>query len=220
MQTVRVALAQIAPRLGDLESNLEIHLSAVHQALREKAHVVVFPELSLSGYLLRDQVPDVALNADSKLYRRLLRASREIDLVVGFVEEAEGHRFHNAAAYLSRGRTVHIHRKVYLPTYGMFDEGRDFAPGDLVRGFKSPFGSAGLLVCDDAWHPTCAWLLVQDGAELLFVLSSGPSRGARPGRGITSLLVWHDLLRATEIDRKSTRLNSSHLKLSRMPSSA
>jgi predicted amidohydrolase len=197
MQTVRVALAQIAPKLGDLESNLDLHLDVIRRAGREKARVVVFPELSLTGYLLRDQVPEVALTPSSKIYRALLRASREIDVVFGFAEEAPGYKFHNAAAYLSKGRTVHVHRKVYLPTYGMFDEGRDFAPGDLVRSFDTPHGPAGLLVCEDAWHPTCAWLLVQDGAEILFVLSSGPTRGAKPGRGITSLPVWHDLLRTT-----------------------
>jgi predicted amidohydrolase len=197
MQTVRVALAQIAPKLGDLESNLDLHLEVIRRARRDKARVVVFPELSLTGYLLRDQVPEVALTLASRGYRRLLQASRDVDVVFGFVEESPGHKFHNAAAYLSKGRTVHVHRKLYLPTYGMFDEGRDFAPGDLVRAFDAHHGRSGLLVCEDAWHPTCAWLLVQDGASVLFVLSSGPTRGARPGRGITSLPVWHDLLRTT-----------------------
>jgi len=197
MQTVRVALAQIAPKLGDLPSNVDLHLEVIRRARRENARVVVFPELSLTGYLLRDQVPDVALSPSSKAYRKLLLASRDIDVVFGFAEETAGHKFHNAAAYLSKGKTLQIHRKIYLPTYGMFDEGRDFAPGDLIRAFDTPHGSSGLLVCEDAWHPTCAWLLVQDGASVLFVLSSGPTRGAKPGRGITSLPVWHDLLRAT-----------------------
>ncbi|HZN53875.1 MAG TPA: nitrilase-related carbon-nitrogen hydrolase [Candidatus Polarisedimenticolaceae bacterium] len=197
MQTVRVALAQIAPKLGDLKSNFEIHLDAVALARRKKAHVVVFPELSLTGYVLRDQVPEVALSREAPLFRKLLRASAQIDMVVGFAEETQGHRFHNAAAYLSKGRVLHIHRKIYLPTYGMFDEGRDFAAGDLVRAFETPRGPAGILICEDAWHPTCAWLLVQDGAEILIAPSSGPTRGAKPGRGITSLTVWHDLLRTT-----------------------
>ena len=197
MQTVRVALAQIAPKLGQLAPNLEAHEETIARARKAKAGIVVFPELSLTGYLLRDQVQDVALSLKSPLFRRLVRASRGIDVIVGFVEEAEGHTFHNAAAYLSKGRVVHVHRKVYLPTYGMFDEGRDFAAGELVRAFPTAHGSAGILICEDAWHPTCAWILVQDGAEVLFVLSSGPTRGAKPKRGITSVEVWHDLLRAT-----------------------
>jgi predicted amidohydrolase len=197
MQTVRVALAQIAPKLGDLEANVDLHLEAIRLARREKAGVVVFPELSLTGYVLRDQVQELALTRKSALFRRLLRASSGADLVVGFVEEADGHRFHNATAYLSKGRVVHIHRKVYLPTYGMFDEGRDFAPGELIRAFATRHGRAGMLICEDAWHAASAWILVQDGAQILFTLSSGPTRGAKPGRGVTSLPVWHELLRTT-----------------------
>ena len=197
MQTVRVALAQIAPKLGDIKANLEIHKDAVRLAKRENAGIVVFPELSLTGYLLQDQVPEIAMTLRSPEFRKIQRLAATVDLIVGFVEEAPGHRFYNACAYLARGRVVHVHRKVYLPTYGMFEEGRDFAPGDLMRSFDTRHGRAGMLICEDAWHPTCAWLLVQDGAEILFTLSSGPTRGAKPGRGITSLPVWHDLLRTT-----------------------
>jgi len=197
MQTVRVALAQIAPKLGNLEANLEIHLDAIRLARREKAGVVVFPELSLTGYVLRDQVPEVALNRQAPLLKKLLRAASGIDVVFGFVEDAPGHRFHNAAAYASKGKIVHVHRKVYLPTYGMFEEGRDLAAGDVIRAFDTPRGPAGILICEDAWHPTTAWILVQDGAEILFALSSGPTRGAKPRRGVTSLPVWHELLRTT-----------------------
>src|SRR5262245_28420724 len=197
MQTVRVALAQIAPKLGDLESNLALHIDAIRLARREKARIVVFPELSMTGYVLRDQVQDVALTSKAGLFKKLLAASKDADVIVGFVEESEGHRFHNAAAYLSKGKIVHVHRKVYLPTYGMFEEGRDFAAGDLIRAFDTAQGPAGILICEDAWHAANAWILVQDGAEILFVLSSGPTRGAKPGRGVTSLPVWHDLLRTT-----------------------
>ena len=197
MQTVRVALAQIAPRLGDLESNLELHQEAIALARREKARIVVFPELSLTGYVLRDQVPEIALTPKAPLFSKLARTSKDVDLVVGFVEESPGHRFHNATAYLSKGKLVHVHRKLYLPTYGMFDEGRDFAAGEMIRAFTTPHGPAGILICEDAWHPATAWLLVQDGAEILFTLSSGPTRGAKPGRGVTSLPVWHELLRTT-----------------------
>jgi predicted amidohydrolase len=197
MQSVRVALAQLAPKLGDVQSNLEVHEEAVRLARREKAGIVVFPELSLTGYLLQDQVQDVAITQRSPRFKKLLRLSLAIDLIAGFVEESAGHRFHNATAYLSRGRVVHVHRKVYLPTYGMFEEGRDFAAGELIRAFETKHGRAGMLICEDAWHPSAAWILAQDGAEVLFTLSSGPTRGAKPGRGITSVRVWHDLLRAT-----------------------
>jgi predicted amidohydrolase len=197
MKPVRVALAQIAPRLGDPKANLEKHAAAVKTARAEKAGVVVFPELAMTGYLLRDQVPDVAMSESSRALKSLLSLSRSIDLVTGLVMEGPDHAFFNAAIYASQGRLVHVHRKVYLPTYGMFDEGRDFAAGEVLRAFDAPFGRAGILICEDAWHPTCAWLTVLDGASTLFVPSSGPTRGARPGKGITSVPVWHDLLRGT-----------------------
>jgi predicted amidohydrolase len=197
MRTVRVALAQIAPELGNVDRNLARHRDAVAQAGKERADVVVFPELSLTGYLLRDQVPEVAIGPGDPVFTELERLSRAIDLVVGFVEEAAGHRFHNAAAYFSRGRLLHLHRKLYLPDYGMFQEGRDFARGERLRRFDAPHGPSGLLVCEDLWHQTCSWLLAQEGAEVLFTISNGPTRGAKPGREITSLTVWADLLRVS-----------------------
>ena len=158
---------------------------------------MVFPELSLTGYMLADLVPDVALPLDDPRLSPLLEASRDIDILVGLVEDAPGHRFHNVAVYLSGGRIRHVHRKLYLPTYGLFQEGREFAPGHSIRSFDSPWGPAGLLVCEDLWHMPCAWLLAQQGAEVIFVLSNGPTRGATPGREVTSVAVWRELLQTT-----------------------
>ncbi|MBD3868039.1 MAG: carbon-nitrogen hydrolase [Acidobacteria bacterium] len=197
MQTVRVALAQIAPKLGDLQANIGMHLDLLRRGREEGAGLVVFPELSLTGYLLKDQTPDVARTLDSPELKPLLESSRHIDALVGLVEEGEGHRFYNSAVYLSGGKVVHVHRKIHLPTYGMFDEGRDFAAGDQLRTAGLPFGRIGTLICEDVWHSPNAWLLAQDGAEILFVLGSGPTRGARPETGVTSVPVWHDLLRTT-----------------------
>lgn len=197
MRDVRVAVAQISPKLGQLDANIRIHRDWIARARRKRAQVVVFPELSLTGYLLRDQVPEVAVRIRSAEFREIAALSLQVDLVVGFVEETAGHLYHNTAAYLSKGRVVHLHRKVHLPTYGMFDEGRDFARGDQVRRFDSPFGPAGILVCEDAWHPANAWLLAHQGSEILYVPANGPARGARPKKGVTSVGVWRDLLRVT-----------------------
>jgi predicted amidohydrolase len=197
MQTVRVALAQIAPKLGDLQANIGMHLEQLSRGRREGAGLVVFPELSLTGYLLKDQTPEIARTLDSPDLRPLLDATHEIDALVGMVEEGQGHRYFNSAVYLSRGKVVHTHRKLHLPTYGMFDEGRDFAAGNRLRVVDLPFGRIGVLICEDVWHSPNAWLLAQDGAEVLFVLGSGPTRGARQETGVTSVPVWHDLLRTT-----------------------
>jgi len=179
MSQLTIGLAQITPRLGDVQANLEIHLDYIRRAIQEGVDLLCFPELSLTGYSLRDLVPDVArrVDAEDPILKPLLAASHELDLVVGFVEEDPRHRFHIAAAYLSRGEFVHIHRKVYLPTYGLFDEGRYLGPGDRVRAFDTRFGRLGLLICEDFWHLSPPYLLWLDGADILLLTSASPGRG-------------------------------------------
>lgn len=197
MNSFRLALAQTAPRLGDLQANLAKHQDIAVAAAAAGNRLVVFPELSLTGYVLEDLVPEVAIRPGDPTWTALERASTAIDLLVGFVEEGAGHRVYNSAGYFSQGRLLHVHRKLYLPTYGMFQEKREFAAGERLRAFESPHGPAGVLICEDLWHQTCAWLLAQEGAEVIYGLSNGPTRGAQPGRDVTSLDVWSQLLQVT-----------------------
>jgi predicted amidohydrolase len=178
---INLALAQINTRLGDVQANLEKHLSLAQEARRAGADLLVFPELSLTGYVLQDLASAVAHRPaeDDPVFRPLLEVSRDIDLVVGFVEEDRRHRFFIAAAYLSDGRVVHVHHKVYLPTYGLFDEGRFFAWGDSVRAFDTRFGRMGILICEDFWHASPPYLLWLDGADLLLLTSASPGRGLK-----------------------------------------
>jgi NAD+ synthase (glutamine-hydrolysing) len=180
---LHLALAQISTKLGDVPSNLEKHLAYIERARRLKADLIVFPELSLTGYVLQDLASAVACrpDPDDRNFRPLLKASRGIDIAVGFVEEDVRNRFYISAAYLSRGDVVHVHRKVYLPTYGMFDEGRFFALGDRVQAFDTQFGRAGMLICEDFWHASPPYLLWLDGADLFLFMSSSPGRGLGTG---------------------------------------
>jgi predicted amidohydrolase len=148
-------------------------------ARKQKADLVVFPELSLTGYVLQDLVATVAHRPteDDPIFKPLLEASQNLDLVVGFVDEDSRHRFYIASAYLSGGRVLHVHHKVYLPTYGLFDEGRFFAWGDSVRAFDTRFGRAGLLICEDFWHASPPYLLWLDGADIMLFSSASPGRG-------------------------------------------
>lgn len=188
MTGLRVALAQIETRLGDVPANLERHLEWVEKARREGAELLLFPELSLTGYVLQDLSVPVALrpDEDEPVFRALRRASREIDLVAGFVERDARQRVFIAAAYLSRGEIVHVHRKVYLPTYGLFDEGRFFAWGDDVRAFDTRFGRFGILICEDFWHVSPPYLLWLDGAEVMLLISASPGRGISEGEKLES----------------------------------
>lgn len=174
-----IAMVQMETRLGEVESNLKQHLETIDHAKTQGAELVVFPELSLTGYVLQDLTPLVArrpIDSDPT-FGPLLQASKEIDMIVGFVEAEHRHRFYIAAAYLSGGKVLHVHRKVYLPTYGLFDEGRFFAWGDHVRAFDSPLGRVGMLICEDFWHASPPYLLWLDGAEILFLISASPGRG-------------------------------------------
>ena len=176
---LKVGLAQITPKLGDLEANLERHLQAIEEAAESGVELLVFPELSLTGYRLRDLAFSVAIQPTYKnpIFAKLLDASRDMDLVVGFVEADTRQKFFISAAYLSGGEVVHLHRKVYLPTYGMFDEGRYFAWGDHLRAFNTRFGRVGILICEDFWHVSAAYTLWLDGADMLILTSSSPGRG-------------------------------------------
>jgi len=179
--TLAVLLAQIAPILGNVSRNLEKHLAWMEEAAGD-SELIVFPELSLTGYILWDQVPDVAQQVNeprNKALRTLLQATKNlgIDAIVGFVEEDARHRFFVAAAYMHDGRILHVHRKVYLPTYGLFQEGRDLAHGDKVRAFDTPWGRTGMLICEDFWHASPPYLLWLDGADVLIHHSASPGRG-------------------------------------------
>jgi predicted amidohydrolase len=176
-KTFSVGIAQVNPRLGDLQANLSQCEHAVQRAREKALDLLVFPELSLTGYHLRDVVATVALRLDSPEMAQLKEWSRHVALVVGFVEESSDYRFYNAAAYVANGEVLHIHRKVYLPTYGMFDEQRYFARGDQVRTVDLPWGRASVLICEDLWHPSTAYLAALDRSLLIICPSSSPLRG-------------------------------------------
>ena len=192
---VTAALAQIYPKLADLKHNLDKHLDYIEQALARGADLIVFPELSLTGYQVQDLAPEVALHsqADDPIFAALLQASQNIDIAVGFVHEDSRKRFYIASAYLSAGEILHIHHKLYLPTYAMFDESRYFARGHRVRAFDTRFGRLGMLICEDFWHISPAWLLWLDGADLFIFNSSSPSRGLNQGERLAGTR-WVELV--------------------------
>jgi predicted amidohydrolase len=188
---MKVALVQVSPRLGDVDRNLERHIYFVEKARKKKADLVVFPELSLTGYTLMDLVADVAMDpGDHPVFKKLKALSRGIDLVVGFIEEKERGIFYNSAAYLAQGRIAHIHRKVFLPTYGMFEEARFFAQGHSFRPFDTRFGRAGLMICRDFLSYGASYLLFAGGADLIIVISAAPGRDLREEGGFATSRMW------------------------------
>lgn len=200
---MKVAIAQIAPHLGDVEKNFEVHLNLVERAQKNKADLIIFPELSLTGYTLQDFVPEVALKPDeSPHFQRLKQLSKDISLVVGFVEEKERGLFFNSAAYLSDGKILHIHRKVFLPTYGMFEELKFFGQGKNFLTFESPLGKTGLMICYDFLHYGAGYLLFAGGSEIVIVLSAAPGRGISGENGWETSHMWE--LMGESLSRFST----------------
>jgi predicted amidohydrolase len=116
-------------------------------------------------------------------------------VAIGFVEETAEHRYANSAAMLRDGELVGLHRKVYLPTYGMFDEGRFTRPGDRIRTTEvgNPLGRVGLSICEDFWHPSLPLLQAQDGAALLVNLAAGPARAPGSAAGLAAIAGWHKM---------------------------
>jgi predicted amidohydrolase len=198
VQQLRVALAQLAPRLGDVEANLARHVELLRDARAGGADLVVFPELGLTGYLLQDLAGEVAMHLDDPRLAALAAETAGCSAVVSFVEESGDHRLFIAAALLEDGRVRHVHRKVHLPTYGLFDERRFFAAGDAIRAVPSRLGvGVGLAVCEDFWHLGTAQVLALDGAQLLVNVSSSPGRdlAATHAEGLGTAASWRTLLR-------------------------
>lgn len=189
---IKVCLAQVKPTLGNVKKNLEIMCSNIEKAIREENNVIVFPELSLTGYLVKDMVQSIAITRKT-VPQELLEYSKKIGIIFGAVEEDdEDFRFYNSAFYLEDGEVKHVHRKVYLPTYGLFDEFRYFSKGDKFRAFDTKYGRFGILICEDAFHPSSSYILNEDGCQYMFMLANSPSRGGQ-GDKPSNLIIWETL---------------------------
>jgi NAD+ synthase (glutamine-hydrolysing) len=177
----RIAIAQCAPALGAFKRNMTMHQEWIARAKAERAELVVFPELSLTGYYVKDLAGELACAADDPRLAPIADASRHLDISAGFVERGRDARLHIAQGYWSRGKLVHVHRKVYLPTYGIFDDGRYFGPGDRFDVFSSAAGPAGMAICEDLWHVSVPYLYGATGATIVISPSASPGRGVAEG---------------------------------------
>lgn len=190
----RVILAQIEPTLGNISANLETHLREIDAAIAARGDLLLFPELSLTGYFLKDQTAEVALELDSPALVELAERSRSISIAAGFVERGRDGRLYNSVAFFEDGEILEVHRKVHLVSYGMFDESRDFASGERFSAFESKHGRFGLLICEDMWHFASSYLHFLSNVDAILVHSSGPGRGVAEGEdGLRSVRIWNTL---------------------------
>ena len=202
MESKTVAIAQFRPTKGDPEQTMDAMVGAlVDAASAERTpDIVVFPETALSGYFLEGGVRDVARPADQvfdDFARRAGRVTdREIDVAFGFYELDSGHVY-NSAIYGRLGpdpELIALHRKVFLPTYGVFQEDRFVEAGAGISAFDTAHGRVAMLICEDAFHSISGTLAALDGAEIVLILSASPARGVEPGAGVPGNLARWDLL--------------------------
>jgi len=173
----RVGIGQIPSLQADIDHNLGLIEAQAHAAQEQGVSTLVFPELALTGYLVDSRFSDMATMLESDRMDRLRALSRNIDLVVGFIEEPPQSLFHNSAVHLSGGEIIHVHRKIYLPTYRMFDERRYFGPGWNVAAYDTAHLRTAMLICGDAWHLPLPYLAAHDGADLLIIIAASSREG-------------------------------------------
>lgn len=167
---LRIDVFQFAPELRATVGNMQ-KIAAV---VSPDSDLVITPELSLTGYDLRDDVHTIARPCD-------FSPLSEHRALVGFVDRDEASVPYNVAAFIDRGVESYLQRKVYLPTYGMFDEGRYFGRGRRIEPFNVGGWNIGLLICEDYWHPMLAYLQAMQGADALVVMAAAPGRGVWQG---------------------------------------
>ncbi|WP_455756543.1 nitrilase-related carbon-nitrogen hydrolase [Sulfurimonas sp.] len=190
---MRVSLAQISPKLN--RSNLETIISYVNE-FKDESDLIVFPELSLNGYMLQDKLFEDAWSIDE--LQELSIASRHVDIVVGAALR-DGDNFTNSALYFSGGKLLSKHNKVHLPNYGMFEEARYFKPGDIFESFKSSYGKISMLVCEDLWHKSMHDDLIKENPDLIIALVASPARGFNDN-GLEIEDKWLDIIKTISKD--------------------
>src|SRR5215813_15442448 len=190
MQMVQIAVAQVDCVLGDVTANLSRVREAISDAASQGAALVMFPELTLHGYALGKVGGDRSIRADDPHLTSLTESG--VDVLVGFHEDG-GVRRYNSAAYLAPDGVRHVHRKLYLPNYLVWEERKHASPGQSLRAFDTRIGRMATLICNDAWQSVVPWLATQDGAEVLLVPTNsavGPESGP-----LDVIDYWYELLR-------------------------
>jgi len=209
---LKVAVIQTKPRKGDVEANLA-QLRAIFGQLRadpQPYDLIVLPEAALTGYFLEGAVYELASTSQA-LAARVAEAWRAcapepappVDIVLGFYENARG-TYYNSALYVRVDTTglriEHVHRKMFLPTYGVFDEERFLSRGRRLQAFDTRFGRMAMLICEDAWHAIMPTLAAIKGARILIVPSASPGRGFASGGELESVTYWRNVMRAYAVE--------------------
>ena len=207
---LQLAALQFSPGKGEYDANLARLSEAFSQidSLDPRPDVLHLPESALTGYFLEGGVREHSRTAGAfaadlqSAYVASSAASKSLEVVIGFYELWNS-TLYNSAMWVRLGGEAplirHVHRKNFLPTYGLFDEERFVERGHDIRAFETPWGKFAMLVCEDAWHSLPGTLLALDGATMIFISAAAPARGVHPRDdaipGPASVARWERLVR-------------------------
>ena len=186
---MKVGVYQTDPVLLDVKTNLASTIEAIEAAKTKGIDLAVFPELSLTGYFVRERYHEAALRMDSPEIQRLAKATTGTAAVVGFIEESQAMNFYNSALVAVDGEILFAHRKLNLPNYGVFEERKIFSGGKHVRVFKLKGLTIAPFICNDLWHPSLPYLGVTQKADI-FITMFNSSRGSM-GNEFSNIESWN-----------------------------
>ena len=205
MKTIEIGLGQISSSIGNVQANVKKHIEMLEKIKDKSPDFVCFPELSLTGYMMKDVAYEVVPQCAKALSQIAKKTRPGQRAILGFVKENNLRFIENAAAVIGDGKTIGTTSKFYLPSYGLFEESRYFAPGNPnidLRVFSSGLCKFGVVICEDAWHPEPIEALARMGAEIVFCIASSPARGLTKINQARELLIesqWNSILRAHAI---------------------
>ena len=187
MKSFKIALAQFSPHIGNIEANAQKMLDQINEAKKQKADLIVFPELSTVGYPAEDLLLRPSLAKRTQKAFELLSQVKDIVVVFGFVNQTEDGQRYNAAAVMKDGQVLGIYNKQNLPNYGVFDEKRYFSEGQQHLVFEYLGHKFGVLICEDAWSLNTVHQLSQLNVETVLILNASPYEVGKPQHRLTTM---------------------------------
>ena len=187
MKSFKIALAQFSPHIGNIEANAQKMLDQINEAKKQKADLIVFPELSTVGYPAEDLLLRPSLAKRTQKAFELLSQVKDIVVVFGFVNQTEDDQRYNAAAVMKDGQVLGIYNKQNLPNYGVFDEKRYFSEGQQHLVFEYLGHKFGVLICEDAWSLNTVHQLSQLNVETVLILNASPYEVGKPQHRLTTM---------------------------------
>jgi len=189
---LRLGMAQINCEVGNVEANAQKTIDIINQQ-KGKVDLLVFPELSLTGYTVGENFHKYAMRLDDPLLKKLMKQVQDITVAVGIIEETPSFKFYNSLIFIRNGNIIHVHRKVYLPNYDIFEEKKYFSSAANYQTFNHSYFRIGPLICGDAWNPALVHLAAADEANLMVISASSPDRDF--GGRLSNQKNWHRMIR-------------------------